>query len=364
MRVFPLIPALLAWLVVGCSTLAGRVMHDSRERFNEVAQRTNAEQLLRNLVRLRFAESPYFLEISNVTTSATMSGSVALAGNTVGAIPGLDPNLVVSPSVAFSQTPSFIFQPLTGEKLGRQLLRPVELRTLALLRTAGWDLRDILLMMVDTINGIPNAPGATQLSPEHVPDNAEFRRVIDLIERLEEGGLIELGLEPTPAAPDPRGDIALSLRIERSAAGRDDVQELIRRLALDPQDLTYRFAAAATGGGGKHIVVKPRSVLAAMRYLSKGIEVPDTLASEFDGAKSAAASADWQAMLDGRFAVRSSPTLPLDAYISVEHDGRWYSIARDDLVSKHAFALLETVFALQGSDVPPMTTVLTLPVGR
>lgn len=120
-----LLPLVVAAALAGCSTIAGQVLHDSRDRFNETAQLTNAEQLLRNLVRLRYAESPYFLEISSVSTSATMAGTLALFGNTAPAVPGLDANLIVNPSLAYSQTPSFVFQPLTGEKFGRQLLRPV-----------------------------------------------------------------------------------------------------------------------------------------------------------------------------------------------------------------------------------------------
>ena len=356
---------LLASALAGCSTIAGNVMHDSRDRFNETAQLTNAEQLLRNLVRLRYAESPYFLEISSVSTSATMAGSLGIFGNTSPAIPGLDPNILINPTVSYSQTPSFVFQPLTGEKFGRQLLRPVELRTIALLRTAGWDLRDILLVLVDSINGVANAPTATQFAPLTVPENAEFRRVVEIIDRLEDSGLIQLGLEAN--ATDPRGDIVLSVRIEKSVAGREDVQELTRRLALDPNNLTYRLAAAATGGGGQTIVIKPRSVLAAMRYLSKGIVVPE--ADRRDGLvpvgrDAAGAPVDWYRMLEGVFTVRTSDTMPSAAYVSVRHDGHWFHIDRTDLGTKQVFALLETVFALQGGDVPPISTVLTLPIAR
>ncbi|HVE48901.1 MAG TPA: hypothetical protein VNG69_04695 [Casimicrobiaceae bacterium] len=350
----------------GCSTIASHVLHDSRDRFNETAQLTNAEQLLRNLVRLRYAESPYFLEISSVSTSATMAGSLGIFGNTAAAVPGLSANTLINPTLAYSQTPSFVFQPLTGEKFGRQLLRPVELRTLALLRTAGWDLRDILLVLVDSINGVANAPSATQFAPLAIPDNAEFRRVVDLIDGLEDRGLVQLGLEAT-SAPDPRGDIVLSLQIDKSAASRDDVQELTRRLALDPKNLTYRLAAAATGGGGQTIVVKPRSVLAAMRYLSKGIVVPE------DDARSGRVPLprgnngppiDWPTLLEGVFSVRSSDAIPASAYIRVRHDGHWFYIERTDLATKQVFALLETAFALQGGDVPPISTVLTLPIAR
>ena len=109
----------LASALAGCSTIAGNVLHDSRDRFNETAQLTNAEQLLRNLVRLRYAESPYFLEISSVSTSATMAGGLGVFGNTATTVPGLDLNILINPTLSYSQTPSFVFQPLTGEKLSR-----------------------------------------------------------------------------------------------------------------------------------------------------------------------------------------------------------------------------------------------------
>src|SRR5262245_34936814 len=99
---------LLAIATAGCSTIAGNVLHDSRDRFNETAQLTNAEQLLRNLVRLRYAESPYFLEISSVSTSATMAGSMSVFGNTAPAVPGLNPNVLFNPALSYSQTPSFV----------------------------------------------------------------------------------------------------------------------------------------------------------------------------------------------------------------------------------------------------------------
>ncbi|HVF63159.1 MAG TPA: hypothetical protein VNE58_04100 [Casimicrobiaceae bacterium] len=357
---------IVALAFAGCSTIAGNVLKESRDGFNQAAQITNAEQLLRNLVRLRYAQSPYFLEISSVSTSATMAGGLGSGVNTVSTVPGFDFNLTLSPSLSYSQTPSFVFQPLTGEKLGRQLLRPVDLRTLALLRTAGWDLRDILIVLVDSINGIPNAPAATQFAPPSVPDNADFRRVVDLIDQLEDAGLVQLGIEPGVPSPDPRGDIVLSLQIDKQAAGRAEVAELTRRLGLDPKNLTYRLAAAATGGGGQTIVVKPRSVLAAMRYLSKGIEIPqaDRAAGNVPQVSVDGEVVDWTKLMSGIFTVRSSEVPPANAYVSIRHERHWFFIDPADLAAKQSFALLETVFALQGGDVPPITTVLTLPIAR
>ena len=357
----------IALTVSGCASISGGVLRDSREQFNETAQITNAEQLLHNIVRMRYASSPYFLEISTVSTSVTMAGGLGVSGNTASAVPGLSPNVVISPSLSYSQTPSFVFQPLTGDKLGRQLLRPIDMRTLALLRTAGWDLREILLVLVDSINGISNAPAATQFAPETLPENAEFRHVVSLLSRLEGQGLIQLGIDSAIAPQDARADIALSLQIDRAAASSPEGQELIRKLALDPANLTYRLAAAASGGGGKNIAVKPRSILAAMRYLSKGIDVPDIDArgSLVPVLRDAGGSElVWATLMRDIMHISSSDTWPASAYVRVFHNGHWFYIDNADLVSKQSFALIETAFALQAGEVPPISTILTLPISR
>ncbi len=366
-RLPTLLLALVAVLAGGCASISGNVLRDNREKFNEVIQITNAEQLLQNIVRLRYANSPYFLEISSVSTSATMGGTVGIFGNTAAPATGLSPNIVISPGITFSQTPSFVFQPLTGEKFARQLLRPVDLRTLALLRTAGWDLQEILLVMVDSINGVPNAPTATQFAPDAIPDNAEFRRIVDLLDRLEETGLIELGLDSATAPQDSRSDVVLSLQIDRAAAATPDGKELVRRLSLDPTIFTYRLAAAAGGGGGKNIAIKPRSVLAAMRYLSKGIEIPDAdVAAGFVPVlrKPDGSAFDWMTLLSDVFRIRATQNTPPTAYIRIQHQGHWFFIDNADLASKQTFALIETTLALQAGDVPAISTVLTLPIAR
>ena len=115
-RGWPIFVLAIAVTVSGCATITGGVLRDSREQFNATAQTTNAEQLLHNIVRLRYANSPYFLELTTVSTSATIAGGLGLSGNTASAAVGLSPNIVISPGLSYSQSPSFVFQPLTGEK--------------------------------------------------------------------------------------------------------------------------------------------------------------------------------------------------------------------------------------------------------
>jgi hypothetical protein len=224
-----------------------------------------------------------------------------------------------------------------------------------------------LLVFADNINGIANAPAATQFAPGTVPENAEFRHIVSLLSRLQDQGLIQLGLDSGIAPQDARGDIALSLQIDKAAASSVEGKELLQKLSLDPSNLTYRFAAAASGGGGKNIAVKPRSILAAMRYLSKGIDVPDVdVRSGLVPVlrDSAGSDFEWVTLMGGIMHISSSDSWPAKAYVRVFHNGHWFYIDNADLASNQSFALIETAFNLQAGEVPPITTVLTLPISR
>lgn len=364
MRLRGAVIAFAAALVTGCAGFSDSVLRETRGSLNETAAQTGAEQMLRNIVRLRYGDSPYFLDLGSVSTSATVSANLTMSA--FGTL-GLDPTLSVTPGVGMSQTPSFVLQPLAGEKFAKQLLRPLDLRTLALLRAAGFGLREILLVFADAINGVPNAPSATLFAPSEAPDWARFRRVADLVERLEARGWLQLGVDSAAAPPPPGGDLVLSVSFDAAAASSSEFRELVQLLNLDPAALTYRVAVAAAGGGGRNIALRPRSILAAMRFLSKGVAVPaaSLRAGEVPVLASGDGSTfDWNRMLDGVMRIGSRADEPAERHVGVRAHGHWFYIASSDLASKQTFALLETAYALQAGEVPPVTTILTLPIAR
>jgi len=76
------ISALLVAAIAGCSAVGPASVRMGRGNYNTAIQQTNAEQLLLNLVRLRYRDVPYFLEVASVSTSfefnAGASGGVSL----------------------------------------------------------------------------------------------------------------------------------------------------------------------------------------------------------------------------------------------------------------------------------------------
>ncbi|MFQ5429466.1 MAG: hypothetical protein ACE5E1_04070 [Phycisphaerae bacterium] len=69
--------ALFAGLLgTGCQ-LGPAALKIGHARYSDAVQRTAAEQLLLNLVRLRYREAPVFLEVGSISSSISLAASPA-----------------------------------------------------------------------------------------------------------------------------------------------------------------------------------------------------------------------------------------------------------------------------------------------
>ena len=64
--------------LAGCSSLAPETLRGERADLNVALQWTSDEQLLLNLVRLRYRDTPAFLEVSSISTQARRETSLEL----------------------------------------------------------------------------------------------------------------------------------------------------------------------------------------------------------------------------------------------------------------------------------------------
>ena len=332
---------------------------------NETAAQTNAEQMLRNIVRLRYGDTPYFLEVSSVSTSATVSANVARERRWCRWA-----SIRRSPQARawrLSQTPSFVFQPLAGEKFAKQLLRPLDLRTLALLRAAGFGLREILLVFADAINGVPNAPAATLYAPRVMPDWSSFqpRRRPDRAPRVRGLAAARRRLRRRCASRRAR---PRSVTVDRSRRGRERRVPGVRRPAQPRSAGTHLPRGSGSGWrwGPQHRVaaaIDPRGDAFPVQGRRRArCRRRGRTGAGTERRRGSAVRLEPDA--GRRHPHRLPRRRPGDAYVRVRAHERWFYIDARDIASKQTFALLETAYALQAGDVPPVTTILTLPIAR
>jgi hypothetical protein len=389
----------------GC--LGPKAVRYTRLRYNEVVRDTNDEQLLVNIVRLRYADSPVFIDLPNITSQFELAGQGTYLG-------GIGNQFRGHTDLGFAglnarDTPTLSYHPREGREIAKAMLTPLSADLFSVVN-AGADIEQLLLLTINDINDVPNAPRATTLTPRFPDDNSEFLRGIRLLADLRARDATELAFEmneekegvsdaiPTStvlgrdilnAARDgyvyrTRGadrmtvlkrEKQLVLKIRPQYVRSPEMAEVTRIFRLTPGLSEYRIKSELSGEeqpelpkplGDDIIFMNLRSVLQIMTFLSKGVCVP--VEHVVSGVAPSTAGPDgqpfdWTRVTAGNFQVFSQKHKPRGAEVAVPYRGYWFYIATNDTNSRAVLAILEILFALQESDGKSVGPLLTLPLG-
>ncbi len=338
-----------------CGTIGPSAIQASRTDYNVVLRQTEDEQLLLNLVRLRYRDRVLFLEASAVNTQFTFGG-FAEASTELG--PNVAEVYGVGGRVTVEEKPTVTYTPLQGGDFVERVLSPIRLETLILLDSSGWSSERIFRTCLQQINRVKNAPTASGPTPQEAPEYEEFLRAARLLRALETRDLI--------SGARQADDSGLVLQFAEEAADLPEYLELMQLLELDPGQRTYPFLTGVDTGVANAFFARTRSFAGVMYFLSQSVEVPskDIKAGRVTVTRDEAGQPfDWSRVTDGLMRIRSSAKRPTNAAVAVFYRRSWFYIDDSDLDSKSTFSMLGQVFALQSGNVETMTPVLTLPIG-
>ncbi len=407
-------PLIRLTLLVACLATSGCVgptaVRSTRSRYNEAVRSTNDEQLLLNIVRLRYADSPVFIDLPNITSQFEISGQGGYAGgpNIQGPGQGSGPGVGL---LGYRDSPTLSYHPRQGREIAKALLDPLSADLFSVVN-AGARLEQLLWLTLNDINDVPNAARATTLVPHTPDDNTRFLRGIRLLADIDDRGGAEIGFstsehsatasDPIPAAHVQGADLLnaakdnyvyrakgdgqmalykrekeLTLKIQPSFLYSPEMLEMANIFHLNPGLGRYKIdselrpdaesSPVGVAGAGDTIYLNLRSILQIMTFLSKGICVPEEHIE--NGIAPTTPGPDgrpfnWTRVTAGHFFVWSQKHRPHDAEVAVFYRGYWFFIPRDDVNSRSVLAVLEILFALQESDEKTVGPVLTLPAGR
>jgi len=346
-----------------CVTNAGpRTIPSARFDYNERLSRSTNDQILLNLVRLRYRDTPYFLEVGSVLVQYQVTGRVAVTGSTApAASPSATAGLELDREV--DERPTITYQPLTGEAFARRFLTPISAGTLALLAGSGWSVERVFDCCVDAVNDLVNVPAAAGPTPATVTMDPRFHEMARLFRTLQKTGRLEI-IRYTD------GDSVTAMRFltvpgDTSTAIASASARLRELLGITgEQDL---YVLGPSGARATALIrVRQRSLLGTMFFLSQAVDVPDADLKNGLVAQSVMADGspvDWEQATGKIFHVKVAESRPERAFVSVHYRGHWFYIDDADLESKTTFDLLTHLVSLQS--VPPRGSgpLLTVPVG-
>ena len=397
----------------GCRSFGPSALTQTRLPYNEAIKVTTEQQLLLNIVRLRNADTPSSLAVSNIAAQFEFVRGLQLTPFFTSA--GGDVNrsftaVLPQAGVSGADRPTFSLTPLDDQEFTRKLFTPLSLDGVLYLAKTTWPISTVFRLYLENLNWVSNAQSASGPTPKDPPVYADFRKAIDSLQVLQDRGQIVFGLDereetvggPVPASSVTGADVLEAaksgleyrpdsahaawtlvrkvqqpvLRIDPGAVDSPEVHEVERICKLKPGVTQYDvtvdalspFPATYPEGGVTKVDLETRSLLQAMYYVAQGVEVPPehltqglvTVTRDGQGR-----SFDWQDVTKGlfrvRFAKESDP--PTRAHVAIQHKGYWFYIDETDLDTKTTFSLLMELARMELSAKGGSEPLLTIPLG-
>lgn len=363
---------LLGLLVLsGCTSIGAKKLPEDRFNYNAAIVQSRNEQMLLNLVRLRYVEIPDFLRVSSVITSYSYQGNIGVGttqaeGNSVPDLFRGDANL------SYSQQPTITYIPLAGQEFALRMFRPIPVNALFTLGDADWQVDILLQIMLQRINDVENMSFAQLPSPGQMDKVQRFQREMEKLNRFQRvlKRLILLldnqALEVYQARQmEDERQPSLTVRFKRDLPANIQAlsDELRHELNLDPDIDDFVITERMMRREADEITIKSRSLMSVMSFLSRGIEVPRQ--DRDDGrvvALPPMVREEILALLP--LHVHTQKQRPQDPYVAVRYRNDWFYIDHSDIKSKRTFAAMLVLFQLAAPTARGVAPVLTLPAGR
>jgi len=332
--------------------------------YNQALQTSNDSQLLLNIVRLRYRDTPTFLQVGLISASYENT-CAAGADFRLDALNQTNSTVSVTPRVSIErkEKPTTTFQAVRGEGFVREFLSPITLQSMLLLNSSGWKIDRIMRCCVQRLNGVRNAPTASGPTPIYAPEYEKFLELMRLFVELEKDNAIDLVLQ----REGPKGATDVYLVFDKDAANPNTLFRVWQILDVDQGLEQVRLVPYhGTKHCPKEVNVDMRSPLSLLYFLSHGVEIPEIDKLQGKVTRTADVSGyefDWQTVLDGVLTVRAKvePCEVLPA-ASVCYRGHYFYIDDRDLDSKSTFSLLSQLLALQITCPDLPVTAFTIPL--
>lgn len=340
-----------------CQSVGPVTVPRDRADYSDAISDSWKNQMLLNIVKLRYADVPVFVDVGQIVAGYTVESSVNASAQFRPSDSLLGNAGVVGAQGKYTDRPTITYVPLTGGKFMQELLTPIPPVAIFKAIQSGWPADTLFWLGVTSINGVRNV----RTGPEGaLPPDPAFERVAYLLRDAQATGA--LGIRVRPGANDGTGAVVVTIR--NRAAEPESVtrlQELRQTLGLRAGTEEFPLELGDIPAGPDELAVQSRTLFSMLQALSLRIDVPTEHIVEGRAAAGLPSTPDQSRRL--HFRVTSSMTRPKDAAVSVQYRNHYYYIDDRDLGSKRVFAMIMMLFTLTNIGTEGSLPVLTIPTG-
>jgi hypothetical protein len=335
-------------ILAGCTSVPPQRITTDRMDYGQVVADSWKRQTLLNVVRLRYADAPVFLDVSSIINSYTLGGEA----NAQATVPSrVDPSVLEFGVLGrWSNTPTVTYQPLLGDRFTKSLLRPIPPASVFQLVQGGWAVNLVFRTVVGSVNGRRNAAYGMAADPA-------FSELTEAMERIQRAG--NIGIRVEPGQGDGGGVLVVIPRAEAGTGPGEDGRRVRTLLGLSEDVNEFEIAYGLIPRKPNEVAVLTRSMMEIMLQLGFGIDLPAEHATTGRVLPGQRQPGDTQSQPLVR--IRSGTEAPADAYAAVPYRGYWFWIDDTDIASKRTFTFLMILFSLAETGHTTASPVVTVP---
>jgi hypothetical protein len=347
---------LLASIVLnlpGCTSFGPPSVDRDRFDYINVLSSSWKQQTLLNIVKMRYADTPVFLDVGQIISGYQLQGAVTVGASLNGAS-AVGDVLNLGSAATYTDRPTITYTPLTGAHFLQVMITPVPPPNLLRLSQEGWPIDMLLQLGAQSINGISNRKGGAR---GHAAD-PDFIKLLAALQRLQGSGALGLRVEVSKESKQEGTVMVISQKNLPPEIEAD--RALVRKLLGLRSDLQeFKVISGTVSGKDDTIAMQTRSGFQILNLLGSNVEVPPEHIAESRTYPQITETAETQS-LPPLLRIHAEKSRPEDAFAAINYRDYWYWIDDRDYRSKGIFTFLMIIMTLAdtGEKVqPPVVTI-------
>ena len=334
-----------------CSPVGPNTIPRDRFEYTDAISESWKKQMLLNIVKIRYADAPVFLEVSSVISQYALETELQAslrfdARN----------NQFLFGRGKYTDRPTITYNPLTGEKFTREVLTPIAPTAILTLIQGGWPIDRVLEICVKSINRIDNRAGSPAFLREADP---KFYKLTSELRAIQKQGGVGVRIE------QKEGNLTSIIFFEHG--GDEQMKQRLSRLKelldLSPDTNEYVLVSGRTPRSQTELAIQSRSLMEIMLELSTYIDVPQKDLDEGRILPTLNLSVEESAGIIPPIRIYSSTDKPADAYLSVRYRDHWFYIDDKQPRSKGMLMFVMILFSFAETGGPSAAPIVTIPAG-
>ena len=349
---------LITFFMSGCSTIGPDTVERDRFNYNTAISNSWKEQTLLNIIKIRYADMPLFVDVASVVSGYTFERSVNIGGTLSSSKAIQGDFLSLGSSGKFTDRPTITYRPITGQQFNKSFMTPIPPRAILFLIQSGWAADLVLQMSLDGMNGMRSHVfgGANRRGGD-----TDFYRVITLFRQIQKSGSVGMRI----LKEKDMGDTTIMFFHQKGISPeiKEAMNELGSLLGLKAGIREIEISYGYIPSNDSELTMLTRSMMQIMIELASQVDVPPIHVAE-GRTMSTFEQSNTDVIDTGRtITINHSVDRPENAFTAIRYRDYWFSIDDRDFFSKRTFAFLMILFSLTETGGTEGLPLVTIPAG-